>query len=401
MTNSDMNLPSVPTRLLTTPEELAELCQHIAAEGCFAFDTEFIGENSYRPVLCLVQVATRQRVELLDPFALKNLAPLWQLLADPAVEKICHAGDQDLAIAYQASGLTPANVFDAQIGAGMIGLGYPLAYWRVVEVFGSVSLEKAHTYSAWDRRPLSRDQFAYAVDDVRYLPSVHAGLSAKLVELGHAGWMRDACAALCREASTPFDPRMVYARLKGANQLEPAQLAILREVAALREQLAFEHNMTARQMLRDEVLLDLASRGPRRESELLAIRGMPREEVVTYGHEILAAIECGRRIPPDQRPVLAPPPDDDLETRRLAETLYAAAQTICLGRSLSPALVTSQAEVAAFARLVTHGEPLAGHPLMNGWQREALGQPLADFVAGKVKLAVSLDGRAMRTQFGT
>ncbi len=167
MSTTNLELPAPPARLLATADELSALCQHIAEAGRVAFDTEFIGENSYQPVLCLVQVATRERVELIDPLALQDLRPLWKLLADPAVEKICHAGDQDLAIMFQESGLAPAHVFDAQIGAGMLGLGYPLAYWRVVERFCGVSLEKAHTYSAWDRRPLSREQFRYAVDDVR------------------------------------------------------------------------------------------------------------------------------------------------------------------------------------------------------------------------------------------
>ncbi len=233
-----------------------------------------------------------------------------------------------------------------------------------------------------------------------YLPAVHEALSRRLVELGHDDWMREACAALCREAGTRVEPRMIYARLKGANRLEPAQLAVLREVAALREQWAYEHDVTARQMLRDEVLIELAVRAPRREADLLAIRSMPREHVVTYGAEILAAVERGQRVPPGERPVLPPPPDDDLETRRLAETLYAAAQTICLGQSLSPGLVTSQAEVAGFARHWLREESLEAHALMMGWRREALGQHLADLAAGKVKLMVSLDGRQMRTEFG-
>src|SRR5215469_15609333 len=91
-------LPVVPDEMVSTPEGLAAVCEHLRAAGRFAFDTEFIGENTYHPVLCLVQVATTERVELIDPLAVKSLSPLWKLMADPSIEKICHAGEQDLAI---------------------------------------------------------------------------------------------------------------------------------------------------------------------------------------------------------------------------------------------------------------------------------------------------------------
>src|ERR1035437_1444216 len=122
MTNADLNLPRSPKGLVNTPAALAEVCNHLGAAKVFGFDTEFIGESSYRPVLCLVQVSTDERVELIDPMALEDLGPFWDLLADPAVEKICHAGDQDLAIAWQLGRQKPQNVFDCQIGAGLVGI---------------------------------------------------------------------------------------------------------------------------------------------------------------------------------------------------------------------------------------------------------------------------------------
>src|SRR4051794_27170348 len=98
----NLSLPSVPTSLLTTPEQLATLVAHLREQKTFAFDTEFIGENTYHPILCLVQVATRDRVELIDPLALSREAmqPFWDLFPDDSLEKICHAGDQDVEIAW-------------------------------------------------------------------------------------------------------------------------------------------------------------------------------------------------------------------------------------------------------------------------------------------------------------
>src|SRR5262245_55218192 len=93
------DLPLVPkgaAPLLTTDAQLHELIDHLRAAGNFAYDSEFIGELTYHPKLCLVQVASAQRVALIDPLAEVNLTPFWELLCDPAVEKIVHAGDQDV-----------------------------------------------------------------------------------------------------------------------------------------------------------------------------------------------------------------------------------------------------------------------------------------------------------------
>ena len=116
-------------------------------------------------------MSTDERVELIDPLALEDLGPLWDLLADPAVEKICHAGDQDLALVWQLGRQQPQNVFDCQIGAGFVGIGYEEPYRRRVEVVAGIGLDKGDTRSDWGQRPLSRSQFTYAVDSVApYLP---------------------------------------------------------------------------------------------------------------------------------------------------------------------------------------------------------------------------------------
>jgi len=396
-------LPRVPARMIESVSALEAFCDHVRETGSFAFDTEFIGESSYQPLLCLVQVATTDRVELIDPFKVENLAPLWDIIADPAIETICHAGDQDFAIVWQRSKKKSANIFDAQIGAGMIGLGYPLAYWRLVELFCGVELDKAHTYSAWNQRPLSREQFKYAVDDVRYLMIIRDALHAKLEEHGHTAWMREACADLATQTAVDLDPRAVFARIKGANTLDSLQLTVLREVTALREQMAFEHDVPARVMLKDDALMDIAARMPKREADLLAIRSIPRNELVTYGEQILQAVERGRQIPADQRPKLPPPPDDSLEIKRLAEQLSAAAHVVCLGQSVTPALVMSQAQTLSFARRLIANRPVEDHPFMTGWTRQCLGQPLLDFFTGKMKMQVGMEGGAegsIRVAFG-
>ena len=396
-----LTLPAPPADLLTTPPRLAELCDHLRSAGTFAFDTEFIGETTYHPILCLIQVATAQRVEMIDPFALDRqaLLPFWQLLADPSLLKICHAGDQDAEIAWLESGLVPQNMFDTQIAAGMLGITYPTALWRAVEHFTGIALEKAHTFSAWNRRPLSRDQFAYAIDDVRYLPAIHHPMCQQLEALGHMPWMRAACDDMCAESAQPVNARQLFTRIRGAAGLRPQNLAVLREITALREQHAYELNVPARTFLKDEVLFDIAQRTPMTPAELARIRDLPPEEIAATCTELLAAVKRGLAVPESDRPTIFIPPEDSAEIKRLAETLWVAAQVICLGQLVNPALVTSQSEITALARLVHQKRPFTTHPLMHGWHGECLGTKLAAFVAGQLHIDLTLANETLRATF--
>jgi ribonuclease D len=390
------HLPALPTKLTDTREELAQVVTHLRASGCFAFDTEFIGENTYHPVLCLVQVATHERVELIDPFAFdrETMRPFWELLGDERIEKICHAGDQDVEIAWQHSGLTTKNMFDTQIGAGMVGLSYPTALWRVVEYYAGVTLDKAHTYSAWDRRPLSKSQFAYAIDDVRYLPGIHAAMKARIEELGHTGWMAGACEEMCVESAKPADAQRLFAKIRGAGGLSSQQLSILREVTALREQLAYEHDRPSRAIMKDDLLMDLAGRMPASAAALGRLRDMPAALAAEHGDAILAAIARGAVVPEQERPTIFNTGEDSAEVKRLAETLWVAAQVICLGQNTTPALVTSQNEVLSLARLICKKQTLDTHPLMSGWHRECLGEKLVAFLHGELEACLRMTGDA-------
>ena len=127
-TDPDRTPPPDPTpdpRLITDPAKARALYDEIREARIFALDTEFISEHTYRPELALAQVATPDRVAILDPLALPGLDPLWELVADPDVEVVMHAGEQESRFCWLETGALPARVFDVQIAAGLLGHRYP------------------------------------------------------------------------------------------------------------------------------------------------------------------------------------------------------------------------------------------------------------------------------------
>ena len=375
--------------LLSSGVELQALCQQLKAAAAFGIDTEFIGETSYTPILCLIQISIGEQVHLVDPMAIDDLSPLLALMSDPTVVKICHAGEQDLAILAQRAGARPANVMDTQVLGGLIGLGYPLSYARLVEYFCGVTLAKAHTYSAWDRRPLSPAQHEYAIDDVKYLSAIYAAISDRLTSLNRHAWATAACDERCDAAVRPNDPQLAYLKLKAPRSLNSLQLAVLRELCAWREQLAYEHDLPARTMLPDNVLRDLAKQLPARASSLNNIKEFPPRELASYTDFIISLISRVKNQPESAFPAAADEIDESPDARVFGETAWALAQTICIANHVSTALVASQSDVLELSHLLRSGKSPADHKLSSGWRYECLGKALLECLTAQRSITLN------------
>ncbi len=375
--------------LLSSGPELQALCEQLKTAAAFGIDTEFIGETSYMPILCLIQISIGDQVHLVDPMALDDLSPLLALVSDPAILKICHAGEQDLAILAQRAGARPANVMDTQVLGGLVGLGYPLSYARLVEYFCGVTLAKAHTYSAWNRRPLAPAQHEYAIDDVKYLSAIYAALSQRLSSHTRHAWATAACEERCDAAVRPNDPQLAYLKLKAPRSMNPLQLAALRELCAWREQLAFEHNLPARTMLPDNVLRDIAKQLPARASSLNNIKEFPSRELASYAEFIVSLIARLKKQPESAFPAAADEIDESPDARVFGETAWALAQTICIANHVSTALVASQTDVLEFAYLLRGAKPLTNHKLASGWRHECLGKALLECLTAQRSITLN------------
>lgn len=375
-----------PPVFIDTADSLTELIHHLRETGRFAYDSEFIGERTYVPQLCLIQVATPQRVALIDALAGLDLAPFWGLLTDPAIEKVVHAGEQDIEPVFRNTGKAAANVFDTQVCAGFIGLAYPVALSKLVRALVGVRLGKGLTFTQWDQRPLSAMQLRYAADDVRYLLALREVIGQQLQARGHDGWAKAECDALCDPKQFGFDPATHYTRIRGGGSLQPRNLAVLRALTIWRDALARQHNVPSRTFLRDEVLLDLARSPIKSADKLTRVKGLPRPLIETHGQEILDLTAAALATPVDQLP---PPPRDIEPTPRerfLSDAMASMLQCLCAGRGIDPALVASRQQASELFHALLENRPTDQLPLLQGWRRAAIGQSLLNLLAGSAKL---------------
>lgn len=381
--------------LITTPGQFAEFIEHLKAQKAFAYDTEFIGELTYHPRLCLIQAATTQRIGLIDPMAELDLTPFWLLLADASIVKIVHAGEQDIEPVFRLIGQRAQNIFDTQIAAGFVRLAYPVGLAKLVLEMLGAKLSKGLTFTHWDQRPLSNQQLRYAADDVRYLPALYEEISKRIAAAGHTAAAREEFDELCEPTRYQFDPANSFWRVRGSGGLMPANLAVLRALTVWRNEAAKQHDVPPRALMKDEILIDL-SRHPIKDVEKLGkIKGLPRPIEQEHGAELVEVTAKALAEPPEKRPHSTPIEPSPSE-RFAAEAFYGAAMVICAGQGVDPALVASRQEVGDLFRRLTDKKPTADLHLMQGWRRTLCGQYLLDLYECKFDLRLSCENDSLQ-----
>ena len=362
--------------LVDTPAKLDNAIEHLRAAGTFGYDTEFIGEDSYYPHLCVIQAGTADRVVLIDPLAIEDLSPWWALLTDPSLRKILHAGAQDIEPVHRLTGQPIANVFDTQVVAGLVGLDYPLSLGNTIQAILGVEHDAGAKFSKWDRRPLTPQQIHYAAGDVRYLCAVHTWMQDKLEELGNAGLAEQACTELCDPERYAFDPLARKVKAKGIHKLSRKKRAVFNGLLVFREQLACRLNITPRGLLADEAVYEIADALPKDQSQIAAIKFVPRPVAEEHGQAIVQAVEDAIAGP---HPVKPTPPNHSRDALRDAvNKLWDRIAGHCERRSITPAAITSKRELGPLLSAALDDRPIPPLAVNSGWRRDFLGAIVED-----------------------
>ena len=384
---------------------LEELADHLAQFDIIAVDTEFIREQSYVPSLELLQVAAPDgTVAALDYRAIGRFEgdPFAEILTDPGVLKVMHAADQDLEMFHLLTGVVPGPIWDTQLVTGLFGYSGRLGYQAVVENMLGTKPTKGETLTDWSQRPLTPEQLHYALEDVRFLIPLYDMEIKELDALGRVEWAEEECerARLNVEKmlATRADHQTLFLRVKGWSGLDRRGLAILRELAIWREQEAARRNRPRGSVMKDEILVELARRGPQQPHQLKALRGIQPRDLDRNADGILAAVKRGKACPADQCPI----PDergpqlDDAEAA-LASLLNAVLQVVAAEKMVSSTLVATVGDLQRLVEAYRKGKA-ADLPVLSGWRGELVGLTLGGILEGRISVRWDPKGKHLRLE---
>jgi len=375
----------VPKTLITT-DALAEYCARAALAPYVTVDTEFLRERTYFAQLCLVQLAMPGTDDadavLVDPLADgMSLDPLFDLFRNENVVKVFHAARQDLEIFHVDGDVMPVPMFDTQVAAMVCGFGEQVGYETLVRKIAKAGLDKSSRFTDWSRRPLSDAQKTYALADVTHLRQIYEFLSAELERTGRRPWVEEELQNLTNRDAYVVEPEHAWKRLKTRTN-SGRFLAILRELARYREETAQSRNVPRSRIMKDDLLMELASTKPRNVQDLGKSRLLQREGRKGDAAEaILAAVKRGTEVAPEDMPKALAGRDKSQMNPALADLLRVLLKAKAEDAGVAQKLIASSADLDDIACGGRDG--LWAH----GWRHEVFGADALRLCDGQIALS--------------
>ncbi len=360
-----------------------------AKQPWIGYDTEFIGEKTFVPVLCLMQVVVSDAIYLIDTLRINDLTRFLEILEDPEVLKITHAGDNDYRLLNNLYGTVPQNTFDTQIAAGFVGYNYPTGFGRIVERELGVQLAKSHTVTDWSIRPLDPKAVDYAVEDVKYLPDLHESLTHKLKKVHREAWAREEN----RKWETPdfyaVDPYKEVLANDYIHQLDLRGQVFLMRLHQWRREKAVEINLPKERILEirhvSSIVRGIKDGASGFKANRTLNEGVWRKYLEEWQGLWRAEATAAEKVFLQNLPQ---PVQEDPEHEWTMEQLYHLVKKQCMEHEISAALLFPRGD---FNKLKDRTGTF-DHSLLTGWRAELLGPDLVKWLLKGGRMHVIWEG---------
>ncbi len=382
-----MKLSSAPFQLIDRQQDFDLFASANKDCGWLALDTEFVGEKRFTTRLCLIQVATPHGNYIIDPFHIERLDGLLELIVDPAVRVITHAGENEYRIFYQQFGIVPANVFDTQLAAAFLGYKHPVSFRRIAEQELGLRLDKTLTTANWESRPLNPNYLKYAMDDVVPLFPLMQQMEQQLIKLGRLEWAREEFAQLESTAYYEKDPHaeaLGSSMIKSLNAKE--QICLIR-IFQWRKEQAESKNYSKEMILPAKQIGAIVRGAAAGLDALLHNRRLPERTIKKYG---ALFVDMYKKPATDDEKALLKRIEkeeaDDPMDEILQEIIYLLVRYRCLELGITPSFVMTKGHL----RKLKLGLDDVTENIGTGWRRSLLGEDIYHWLANYDKLELAI-----------
>ncbi len=288
-------------QIITQESDLQRVCHAARGKNAIALDTEFVRTRTFYPQLGLIQLYDGENVSLIDPLEIADMSPFVELLEDTNVIKVLHACGEDLEVFKHSFSAVPKPMLDTQIMAAFLGQGLSTGFASLVNSYLDIELDKSESRTDWLARPLSVKQLEYAAADVYYLLPIFGFLFKQVSE---AGWLE----ASMQESQRMIDkrdvqpePEKAYLDIKGAWQLKPKQLAVLKPLAEWRYREAVRRDLALNFIFRENELLTIARHGLQTK-QAMEQEGLDGRAINRHSAKLISLVKQAKQTPESDYP---------------------------------------------------------------------------------------------------
>ncbi|WP_189637824.1 ribonuclease D [Thalassotalea sp. HSM 43] len=367
---------------ISDENELVQYCQQASSKDLVCIDTEFVRTRTLFPNLGLLQIYDGEQLALIDPEAIADLSPFWQLLQNPDVLKVIHSCSEDLEVFLRAGQCRPVNMLDSQIAMAFLGHGLSMGYAAMIKHYLGLELDKSESRTDWLKRPLSQRQLEYAAADVYHLYQI---CDRVIDEINEAGFYQ----ALMMESEwqiekkfSPIDPLKLYLDNKSAWKLQPRNLAILQHLLAWRYEQAVRRNLPLTFVAKDATLFTLAYKNPKSVGAMANFEGIDILDIRHKGKAMLNVMRKVNELPDDELPKQMSRLDSYPNYKNTFKAVKQKLTELAAQNNLDIAVVAGKRQIH---QLLTwhwqlNEQSEQSVELLQGWRGELFAQPVRDFL---------------------
>ncbi|USD42034.1 ribonuclease D [Vibrio sp. SCSIO 43135] len=368
-------------QIITQPDDLKRVCEQAREADAVMLDTEFVRIRTFYPQLGLIQLFDGEALSLIDPTTFKDMTPFVELLRDTSVLKVLHACGEDLEVFQNAFGCTPFPMVDTQIMAAFLGHGLSTGFASLVSEYVGVELDKSESRTDWMARPLSVKQLEYAAADVFYLQPLYDTLLEKIIQ---AGWWEAAQVEsdlLVTKRIKSIDADNVYLDIKGAWQLRPKELAVLKPLATWRYKEALKRDLALNFVFKENDLLSVARFGIK-SAKQMEEQGIDPRSVRRHSARIISLVKAAEQTPAEQYPDQIERLMDYPGYKQLFKKLKDEVKRVSQSSGLATEFLASKKQLNQLLSWVwkKDRDPAKLPDVMQGWRQELLGEKLNKLV---------------------
>ncbi|REL36063.1 ribonuclease D [Thalassotalea euphylliae] len=376
-------------RFIQTQAEFTALCESLSAAKLLTVDTEFVRTRTLVPKLGLLQVCDGEQVALIDPLALDDLSPFWQLLENPAITKVLHACSEDLEVFLTAGAKPPQNLIDSQVMMTFLGHGLSLGYAAMVKHYLDIELDKSESRTDWTKRPLTDNQLKYAAADVEHLYTLFPKLLADIEAKGWLAASQQESANMIAKKYQAIDPDTLYQNVKLAWKLSPKQLNNLKFLASWRYQKAVTKDQPLSFIAKDHTLQLVAQRSPMSVRAMANIEGVEALDVRYQGKAMINVLKQAAQTPEDAYPAKLRRLDEYPGYKQTFKQVKHFLQQVADKHELAIECLASKKQINQFLsfyfKLNGADQSPAAVDLINSWRKPIAGEALIEFADGGFK----------------
>ena len=370
-------------QLIEDQVSLNNLCEQLAKAKVLAIDTEFVRTRTLYAKLGLLQVCDGEQLALIDPLAIEDLSPFWQLLTNANITKVLHACSEDLEVFLTTGNCQPVNLIDSQIMMSFLGHGLSLGYAAMVKHYTDIELDKSESRTDWTKRPLTEKQLAYASADVDHLFYLYPKLLAELTQAGFLDYAKLETQNMIDKKFTPVDESKMYLNIKMSWRLNPKQLNLLKHLATWRFQQAQKRDLPIGFVAKDHTLMALAQSNPTSLSAMLNLEGAEALDIRHKGKAMLAVLAKADSAEPSDYPEKINRLDDYPAYKQIFKKVKAFLVQVSERNGLAIENIASKKQINQFLTwqfdLNGTGSSSNKVELLSSWRDELFGEALITF----------------------